>query len=203
MIDKYILLVKPYYDEPHRKFHNWDHIEYGLNVFKKLDIGTTEQKIAWLFHDIVYDPTRKDNELLSAEIAKKSIIENGDEDKISVDNVSIIINDTANHTPSNSISSLVLDIDMSSLADNNYNEFERQRILAAQEYAFYGKDAVIAGTRSFIMQTLNQERIFTTDTFQAMEPIARSNLKKYLESLDNNKKLNDLFNTSRRNTFKL
>lgn len=202
MLEKYISLVKPYYDEPHRKFHNWDHIVYGLNMFKKLNTGTTEQKIAWLFHDIIYDPTRKDNEPLSAELAQKYIKENGDETKISVDSVTKIIHDTANHIPNHSLSGLVLDIDMSSLAEIDYNEFERQRILAAQEYAFYGKDAVISGTRLFILNTLNQERIFTTDAFQSMEPIARSNLKKYLDSLDNNKAIDKIFPASNKTSFK-
>lgn len=202
MIEKYISLVKPFYDETHRIFHNWDHIEYGLDIFKKLDTGTTEQKIAWLFHDIIYDPTRKDNEFLSAELAKKYIKDNSDEQLISVDKVSIIINDTATHIPSHPLSGLVLDIDMSSLADPDYNEFERQRILAAKEYALFGKDAVIAGTKSFIIKTLNQDRIFTTDAFQSMELIARSNLQNYLDGLENNSKLNALFAPLKKTTFK-
>jgi predicted metal-dependent HD superfamily phosphohydrolase len=202
MIEKYIELVKPFYDEPHRLFHNWDHIAYGLDIFKKLDTGTTEQVIAWLFHDIIYDPTKKDNEALSGRLARQMIKENGDDDIISLGDVSIIINDTMTHIPSVPISGLVLDIDMSSLADNDYNEFERQRLLAAKEYAFFGKDAVLAGTKAFIIKTLNQERIFTTDHFKPMEAIARSNLKKYLDGLEHNKQFNDIFPVLKKSTFK-
>jgi predicted metal-dependent HD superfamily phosphohydrolase len=198
MIEKYISIVKPHYDEPHRIFHNWDHIEYGLNIFKQLDTATTEQVIAWLFHDIVYDPTRKDNEVLSAELAKKYIQDNGDQELISINDVSIIINDTISHVPSNPLSALVLDIDMSSLADKQYAEFERQRLLAAKEYASFGKDLVLAGTKAFIVKTLHQERIFTTEYFQPMEPIARANLTAYLASLDNNQKFNELFSSKKK-----
>lgn len=202
MIEKYISLVKPFYDEPHRIFHNWDHIAYGLNIFKTLDTGTTEQVIAWLFHDIVYDPTRKDNESQSVSLAIKMIQDNNDHKLISLSDVSIIIMDTVTHIPTIDLSGLVLDIDMSSLADNNYAEFERQRLLAAKEYAFFGKEMVLAGTKSFIVKTLSQDRIFTTDAFQPMESIARSNLKKYLDSLDQNKKFNDLFPVVKKSTFK-
>lgn len=198
MIEKYISIVKPHYDEPHRVFHNWDHIEYGLNIFKQLDTGTTEQVIAWLFHDIVYEPTRKDNEVLSAELAKKYIQENDDQEVISINDVSIIIHDTISHVPSNPLSALVLDIDMSSLADKQYAEFERQRLLAAKEYASFGKDLVLAGTKAFIVKTLQQERIFTTEYFQPMEPIARANLTSYLASLDNNQKFNELFSSKKK-----
>lgn len=198
MIEKYISIVKPHYDEPHRVFHNWDHIEYGLNIFKQLDTGTTEQVIAWLFHDIVYEPTRKDNEVLSAELAKKYIQENDDQEIISINDVSIIIHDTISHVPSNPLSALVLDIDMSSLADKQYAEFERQRLLAAKEYASFGKDLVLAGTKAFIVKTLQQERIFTTEYFQPMEPIARANLTSYLASLDNNQKFNELFSSKKK-----
>lgn len=202
MIEKYISLVKPFYDEPHRIFHNWDHIAYGLDIFKTLDTGTTEQVIAWLFHDIVYDPTRKDNESQSVSLAIKMIQDNNDHKLISLSDVSIIIMDTVTHIPTIDLSGLVLDIDMSSLADNNYAEFECQRLLAAKEYAFFGKEMVLAGTKSFIVKTLSQDRIFTTDAFQPMESIARSNLKKYLDSLDQNKNFNDLFPVVKKSTFK-
>lgn len=202
MIEKYISLVKPFYDEPHRIFHNWDHIAYGLDIFKQLDTGTTEQVIAWLFHDIVYDPTRKDNEAQSVTRAIKTIQANGDDHLISLSEVSIIIMDTMLHIPSIKLSGLVLDIDMSSLADPDYAEFERQRLLAAKEYAFFGKEMILAGTKAFIVKTLSQERIFTTDDFQPMEAIARSNLKKYLDSLDQNHQFNNLFPVAKKSRFK-
>lgn len=198
MIEKYISIVKPYYDEPHRIFHNWDHIEYGLNIFKQLDTGTTEQVIAWLFHDIVYNPTRKDNEVLSAELAKKYIQDSGDEKIISINDIITIIYDTISHVPSNTLSALVLDIDMSSLADKQYAEFERQRLLAAKEYVSFGRDLVLAGTKAFIVKTLQQDRIFTTEYFKPMEPIARANLTAYLAGLDINQEFNELFQPKRK-----
>lgn len=197
MIDKYISLVKKHYDEEHRKFHNWGHIEYGLNIFNLLCKGSNEQKIAWLFHDVIYDPTKKDNEQRSAELAVKTIKEQGDDKFVDTSLVSIIIMDTAKHIPSHSESALVLDIDMSSLAIEDYSKFVDSRIEAAKEYAFYGKEAVVAGTKSFISETLHQDRIFTTDEFIPMEIIARKNLKQYLLEFEKNESFVNLFPKSK------
>ncbi len=54
------------YDESHRFYHNWDHIE-DVMEYAGDDIKSDEVFIAILFHDIIYDPKRKDNELRSAE----------------------------------------------------------------------------------------------------------------------------------------
>jgi predicted metal-dependent HD superfamily phosphohydrolase len=194
MIDKYISLVKKFYDEDHRKFHNWGHIEYGLNLFNLLKTGSSEQKIAWLFHDIIYDPTKKDNESKSAIFAIDMITKNGDEKNVNLDLVSIIINDTAKHIPTHKESALVLDIDMSSLAIADYKEFVVSRIEAAKEYAFYGKEAVVAGTKAFIADTLSHDRIFTTNEFKPMEDIARKNLSLYLLEFEKNEEFLSIFN---------
>jgi len=180
MLDKYISLVKPYYNEKHRVFHDWQHIQSGLDMFDKLNSGTTEQKIAWLFHDIIYIPTQKDNEEKSALFAIDMIKSNQDTKNIDTSLVGIIINDTKYHLPTIKESALVLDIDMSSLACKQYSDFYKLRIMAAKEYSSFGKEAVVSGTVSFINKTLRQERIFTTPEFSSMEEIARENLKKYL-----------------------
>jgi len=53
-----------HYNEKHRYYHNIDHI---LNIFKYLDIHSYERwknimMVAVWFHDVIYDPTRTDNE---------------------------------------------------------------------------------------------------------------------------------------------
>lgn len=180
MIEKYISLVKPYYNESHRKFHDWNHIRYGLSLFEELNTGTTEQLLAWLFHDIVYDIYKKDNEHQSALMAMQLITSEGDDLIVDLNVVSTIINDTKTHIPTIEQSKIVLDIDMSSLAMNNYTDFFNQRLLAAQEYSVFGKDAVTAGTKNFIEQTL-QHSIFTSDFFREKESIAKENLARYLK----------------------
>ncbi len=203
MLDKYISLVKNFYNEEHRCFHDWGHIEYGLDVFNNLGKGSLEQKIAWLFHDIIYDPTKKDNEYKSSLLAVNMINNEGDHLNVNTNIVSIIINDTKNHQPTHPESALVLDIDMSSLAINDYQLFFESRIKAAKEYAEFGKEAVIAGTKSFISETLHHPRIFTTDDFLPMEEIARRNLNQYLQEFEKSNEFREIFTSKTKNKFKL
>ena len=50
-------------NEPHRYYHNWNHIEYMFKIARKLGIELTDELVlAIIFHDIIYDPLAKDNE---------------------------------------------------------------------------------------------------------------------------------------------
>lgn len=69
-------LIKPYYNQPWRVYHDWSHIEQGLQVYKKYFKNFAEQKyssqecdviiLAWLLHDVVYLPGSPYNEDSSA-----------------------------------------------------------------------------------------------------------------------------------------
>lgn len=197
MIEKYLNLCKGSYKEPHRYFHDWNHISFGLNFFENLNKGTLDQKIAWLFHDIVYNPSSKNNELDSSIIAVNTIKKQKDEDIISLNKVSTIILDTKEHIPTIEESKLVLDIDMAVLGLPEYDDFLNYRILAAQEYAHFGKDAVVSGTKKFIEQTLNKNRIYFSNDFLDFEYNARKNLEIFYSTFENNKRFNNLFKTSK------
>lgn len=54
--------------EPHRHYHTLRHIDLMLRQIPKDTAFSREMIAATLFHDIVYDPTRSDNEDLSLEI---------------------------------------------------------------------------------------------------------------------------------------
>lgn len=58
------------WSKPHRYYHNLEHLDDMLEQINSLDIqGEDYDKliISALFHDIIYDPMRKDNEERSAE----------------------------------------------------------------------------------------------------------------------------------------
>lgn len=192
-MEKYINIVKPFYFEPHRKFHSWNHIESGLELFKTIKNNSLEQVIAWLYHDIVYNPLLTDNEYNSSQKAIKDIYSNNDEILINPEIVSIIINDTKNHIPTIEESKIVLDIDMSSLAIKNYDDFFKSRILAAEEYSFLGKDILINGTKKFLKETLSSDIIFHSKHFENLNEIAFLNLEKYYNSFENDPKFLKIF----------
>ncbi len=193
LFNKYLKMVKKTYSEPHRKFHSWNHIQSGLNLLKNIPDVSLEQKISWLYHDIIYDIKSNQNEYLSSLKALEDIKLNRDNNKIDVNIVSIIINDTKNHIPSIKESEIILDIDMSSLAIKNYEDFVALRILAASEYSSFGKDLVIQGTKKFISEILNQDKIFYSEYFSYMNEIAFNNLKQYYNEFEKNKNFLDIF----------
>lgn len=193
MIEKYLNLCKGSYSEPHRHFHDWNHISYGLDLFKKMNKGSLEQKIAWLFHDIIYNPSSQDNELYSSFIAIETIKKEKDEHLISLNKISTIILDTKAHVPTIDDSKLVLDIDMSVLGLNKYDDFLHYRILAAKEYAHFGKDAVVLGTKNFIEETLKKDKIYFTPEFSDFETNARKNLEKFYSTFEKDHNFNNLF----------
>jgi predicted metal-dependent HD superfamily phosphohydrolase len=65
------------YAAPGRHYHNLSHIEDCLAALARVEgISAAEREIlseAIWWHDIVYDPTRSDNEELSAQLAERNI----------------------------------------------------------------------------------------------------------------------------------
>lgn len=59
--------VRNRYNELHRKFHTWKHIESVLTYCSsKEQFNDDNLFLAIIFHDVVYDPKRQDNEKMSA-----------------------------------------------------------------------------------------------------------------------------------------
>src|SRR4051812_34118693 len=60
-------LVLDRYEEPHRHYHNTEHLVKVLNSLGS-DISDDELFLAAVFHDAVYDPKKNDNEERSADL---------------------------------------------------------------------------------------------------------------------------------------
>lgn len=114
------------YNEPHRFYHNWDHINYMLTKANELDILTDNLLFAIVFHDIIYDLRADDNEEKSVQLFNKyyqnDIIEQA-------------ILDTKTHKPTNDISRLLCDLDLDVLYDN-YERFVDYENKIFKEYQF-------------------------------------------------------------------
>lgn len=119
--------VKPFYTGESRKFHNWSHIKSAFDVWEKLNI---EQKIAWLFHDIVYLPGSNENEQQSANFMEKYMNENYPE--INTYKIKNMILDTQSHIATSTDSIILMDIDMLSFS-LPYGKFLELRKLAFSE----------------------------------------------------------------------
>jgi predicted metal-dependent HD superfamily phosphohydrolase len=60
------------WSQPHRRYHDLAHLAAVLGVVAQLEVSATDPaavRLAAWYHDVVYDPTRADNEQVSAERA--------------------------------------------------------------------------------------------------------------------------------------
>jgi len=174
------------YNEPHRKYHNLNHIIYCLNLFeevKELSLFPEDTKLAIWFHDLIYDTQRPyTNELESAGLAE-DILRNLGYPKIRIKNVYEMIRATShlsvNHT--NLDTKILLDIDLSIFGDPDYNAYEKA---IREEYGFLTEEDYKV-VRKDILESFLDERIYLTDYFyDKFEALARKNLTQAIKNLE-------------------
>jgi len=64
------------WSEPHRRYHDLNHLAAVLGLVDELAGAATDPdavRLAAWYHDVVYDPTRSDNEQVSAERARAGL----------------------------------------------------------------------------------------------------------------------------------
>ncbi len=111
------------YNGTDRAYHNLNHINDCLNKLDQLnEVTPIENKpeiaLAFWFHDVIYDPFRKDNELKSAERAK-SFLEKQGADFNTIEFVyDLILATIHKEQPKNISESYVMDIDISILGSD-------------------------------------------------------------------------------------
>jgi len=169
-----IEFTKPFYNSQSRFFHNWNHIEDGLNYQY---LFTNEQYAAWLFHDIVYLPGFSYNEKVSADYLAEYLRKTPS--NIDIEVAVQIIMDTKEHVSTIKESSLVLDIDMLCFSFD-YEVFALSRELVTQEYVgFFSKEEVLKGVYHFIDNMRGRE-IYKTENFLQYNEKAQKNIERYL-----------------------
>jgi pantetheine-phosphate adenylyltransferase len=115
------------YDEPNRFYHNWEHIETMLNEAQKMNILSDDLFLAIVFHDVIYDPKRNDNEERSAELFH-CYIQN--------DAVKQAILETKTHEPSSKLSTQLCDLDLGILYQGDLDKFIEFENKIFKEYQF-------------------------------------------------------------------
>lgn len=174
------------YSEPHRYYHNLEHIVDCLGEFdgaKQLATDPAAVELAIWFHDAAYDSRAADNEERSAELAK-GWLTYVHASNVLTDSVGRLVLATKNHDASlHADAPLMVDVDLSILGrpPEQFWEYERQ---IREEYAWVEK-AVFAAKRAEILHRfLARERIYQTDLFfRRMEAQARANLRASVQRL--------------------
>ena len=173
------------YSEPHRQYHNIQHIEECWAAFEQASSQAEHPvalELAIWFHDAIYDPRRSDNEEQSAILALKCLEQSAYRER---QLVSDLILATKTHVANNIPDApLLLDIDLSILGKPAARFAEYEAGIRA-EYSFV-PIALYAEKRAAILRSfLSRPRIFTTEAFfNHFEAQARRNLTASIAALE-------------------
>jgi predicted metal-dependent HD superfamily phosphohydrolase len=171
------------YTAPGRHYHNLQHIEDCLAALARVDnLLAVERKILeqtiW-WHDVVYDPTKSDNEELSAQLA---------EQHIRVDlcqEVGRLIRLTKTHqvAPEDRLGAILISIDLSILGAEPAR-YDAYAAAIRQEFAHVSEQDYRDGRARVLRQFAARPVIFPDAGFAATyDRQARENLARELVSL--------------------
>jgi len=172
------------YAEQHRHYHNLGHIAYLYSLCDQhLDkiANPAVTGFAILYHDIIYDTYRHNNEEESAELAEAHLKQLHVKSAI-IKSVKDFIIATKEHrvpesSPLKNDLSLLLDFDMAILAaePDTYKLYSEKIRL---EYSKYPDDVYKEGRKQALQKVLASPEIFVTAEFvESMEETARQNIR--------------------------
>lgn len=168
------------YAEPVRAYHNLDHIAACLRAFDEAPRdgadGIAVELAIW-FHDAIYDPQAKDNEVQSAELFAGMAKLAGLSEALSERVRGLILITQHKAPPQTSEEQLLVDVDLSILGadETAFAEYERQ---IRSEYAWVLEKDFGLRRAAVLEQFLQREQIYLTAYFfHRYEANARENLR--------------------------
>ena len=162
--------------EPHRHYHTLSHIEHMLANLDPAEQSPEIIAAIWL-HDIVYDPTRGDNEERSAEQARAQLAST----RIDARLVSELVLGTKHHEAESDAQKILNDIDLGILGASA-EAYDRYAGQIRQEYGFVGEADYRQG-RAQILRGFDQRQIYQTARWQHREAQAHTNLRREIDQL--------------------
>jgi len=188
---KLIENLKARHGEPQRHYHTWDHIEALKRHFDNLKANWHRpEPVLWAlyWHDAIYDPTRGDNEELSAQL-----LEDEASGHLGANDLAFavkIIRATAKHEVPDGLSeedradlALFLDIDLSILGAPEA-VFDQYEANVRKEYAFVPDEAFRAGRARILKGFAERAGIYFTEEGRARwDAQARHNLARSLSTM--------------------
>lgn len=174
------------YLEPHRFYHNLNHIGGSLDAFDRIAHNLADPfsiEAAIWFHDVVYDSKSSKNEAQSAEYASDFLSPT----KVSQNAVSEIhrLIRLTRHpaNPSTEDEKYLIDIDLSTLGAG-HELYDRYEAMIRKEYAYVPDLLYKKGRRKMLTSFLDCEHIYRTRYFRdRFEAQARANIGRALEKL--------------------
>jgi predicted metal-dependent HD superfamily phosphohydrolase len=178
------------YSNNDRHYHGMGHIVSMLEGFDAIEADFKEPlaaELAIFFHDVIYDPSRRDNEEQSA---KKMIgLLGGRVDHGLLESAARSIEATRQHALTASHdANLLVDLDMAILGQP-WPVYERYADGVMREYLpVYGEMAYRHGRRTlFLEPTIAHGAVFLTEAFQSLNPQAIRNMQREIDILKSGK----------------
>jgi predicted metal-dependent HD superfamily phosphohydrolase len=175
------------YGKPGRYYHNLSHLdkltELLFQVFENiLDWQTLVFSIA--FHDIIYDPLKKDNEEKSASFANQKLIELGTPDSQRNKCVLQILATKGHEISKDNDTNYFTDADLAILGSSS-EEYKQYTKLIRKEYKFYPDLFYRPGRKKVLQHFLQMPYIYKTNHFRKVfEEQARINMETELEEIN-------------------
>ena len=178
--------IKQKYGQDNRKYHNLSHIYSMLRLAEKEQEQTEEPdhlELAIWFHDVIYQPVRKDNEQKSADFAKEILADYCSTAQLEL--LEKMILSTKKHEPLTDFPDVLwlLDFDLAVLAADStvYDQYSQA---IRQEYNIFPNLIYKPGRKKVLQHFLNMTSIYYTEKFRVQyDHLAQANLRRELAEL--------------------
>ena len=182
------------YNESQRVYHSLQHIQQLFGQFEQIKQHLNEPHIialALFYHDVIYTPTRSDNELKSAEYAVEALSSYLTAEQCQY--IYALIMMTASHQiddidknsdkAKESDAAYLLDMDLSILGAS-WSEYQQYAQAVRQEYAHVLDADYRVGRISVLKGLLAHPTLYLTDHYHSrLEEQARENIKREIKIL--------------------
>ncbi|MCW1922345.1 hypothetical protein OKA05_07255 [Luteolibacter arcticus] len=169
------------YQEPHRHYHTLSHIAASLAELDATGHGIPELEGAIWFHDVVYDPTRADNEEASiAWFESVTATWLAPETRLTIARL-ISATDFRLPRSDREDEALMVDIDLAILS-SEWPAYDAYRRAVRREYAHVPDEAFRTG-RAKVMASFLKQPVYRTASYAIREAKARENISRELEEL--------------------
>jgi pantetheine-phosphate adenylyltransferase len=163
------------WNESHRHYHNLGHLNDLIDQINEDKSKYSEKEyekllITALFHDIVYDGMKSDNEEKSSEFFMNCCLEKSNPDILDINQM---ILDTKSHTSNNKLSETFNHYDMS-IVERDFDKLLEWEHGIFEEYKGWGKEAYKSGRLKFLESLLNSH-IDNTDNLLKLVDWVKTN----------------------------
>jgi predicted metal-dependent HD superfamily phosphohydrolase len=178
--------LSAHYGAAARRYHTLGHIADCLAVvseFRSIAVDADLVEFALWAHDVIYDPRRSDNERLSAEWARRALVDLGAPMAFAQEAYALVIATAHAAAPAAGDAQIVCDVDLSILAASA-ERFDAYEVAIREEYDWVPAPIFRARRAEILEQFLARPAIYSTAACRArFETAARSNLQRSLAVL--------------------